>query len=105
MILPCSLYGCEFLLHPSKSDIHYLKGLSDTLHVIYLVSIKEHRQLHLFPLESYIERHKLNVFGRLCNSNDTGILKCIFWHRLTLAIVDQRSNKTQSTPENVLEQG
>jgi hypothetical protein len=43
----------------------------------------------------YWKAYKLNIFGRLCNSNDTCILKCIFWRRLTLAIADQRSNKTQ----------
>jgi hypothetical protein len=30
-----------------SQTLHYLKGFSDILHVIYLVSIKEHHQLHL----------------------------------------------------------
>ena len=101
MILPCSLYGCEFYFNPSKSDILLLERVQRYF-ARYILgfcqrtsSVTLGYSLCLMPLETYIEKQKLNLFGRLCNSNDTGILKFIFWRRLAMAVINQKLNKIQ----------
>ena len=93
MILPCALYGCEFLTNLSKSDYlsferlqrhfaRYIQGFYVRTSSTAVVA-----SLGLWSIRGYIDKLKLLLFGRLCNLPSNCTLKSVFLFRLCRGVV------------------